>query len=193
MEVTQDSAREIERNTTDQRLSPLWFSLHRFHITASNFGAVISRWPDTPPDSLVLRIIQPRNIITTAIKHEIESEQAAIKEYTVYQHSNGHPNLFVSPSGFHIHPAYPYLGASPDGSVYDPSDSQQPFSFLEVKCPYSVRHMSPIEACSTPSFFCELDHLTSQPKLKQNHPSLHKCKGKWHLVNTCGVILWCIH
>ena len=74
LEVTQESAREIERNTREQRMCPLWFSLRRFRITASNFGAVLSRQPDTPPDSLVLRIIQPRNFTTAAIKHGIDNE-----------------------------------------------------------------------------------------------------------------------
>ena len=41
--------------------------------------------------------------------------------------------------------------------VYDPSESQQPFGFLEVKCPHTVGHLSPTEACSTPEIFCELD------------------------------------
>lgn len=45
------------------------FSVHHFRITASNFGAVLSRRPSTPPDSLVLRIIWPRNIMMPAIKH----------------------------------------------------------------------------------------------------------------------------
>ena len=32
---------------------------------------------------------------------------------------------------------YPFLGATPDGTVYDPSNLAHPFGFLEVKCPYS--------------------------------------------------------
>ena len=187
LEVTQESAREIERNTRDQRRSPLWFSLHRFRITASNFGAVLSRRPDTPPDSLVLRMIQPRNFTTPAITYGVGNEQVAIKEYTAYQHDHGHPNLFVTQSGFYIHPSYPYLGASPDGSLYDPSEIQQPFGFLEVKCPYSVRQMSPTEACSTPGFFCELDSSTGQPKLKESHPYFAQVQGQMGL----GERLWC--
>ena len=187
LEVTQESAREIERNTREQRMCPLWFSLRRFRITASNFGAVLSRQPDTPPDSLVLCIIQPRNFTTAAIKHGIDNEQVAIREYTAHQHSHGHPNLFLSPSGFYVHPYYPYLGASPDGAVYDPSSSQQPFGFLEVKCPYSIRQMSPVEACSAPGFFCTLDRLTCQPKLKENHAYFAQVQGQMGL----GEHLWC--
>jgi len=45
---------------------------------------------------------------------------------------------------FHISQSHPYLGASPDGAVYDPSNLEQPFA----------RNMSAVEACSLPGFFC---------------------------------------
>lgn len=45
LELTCDEAREIERNTRDQRNSPLWFSVRRHRITASFFGSVLSRKP----------------------------------------------------------------------------------------------------------------------------------------------------
>ena len=57
--VSEVRAREIERSTRAQRMSPLWFDMRRYRITASVFGAVFSRRPDTPPDKLVMRIIQP--------------------------------------------------------------------------------------------------------------------------------------
>lgn len=37
----------------------------------------------------------------------------------------------VLPAGFVIHPEAPHLGASPDGRVYDPSESP-PFGLVEV-------------------------------------------------------------
>jgi len=44
---------------------------------------------------------------------------------------------------------HPFLGATPDGTVYDPSNSEQPFEFIEVKCPYTHSEWSPLEACSS--------------------------------------------
>jgi hypothetical protein len=38
------------------------------------------------------------------------------------------------PCGFVIHPDTPWLGASPDGLVYDPSEPC-PFGLIEMKCP----------------------------------------------------------
>ena len=61
IEVSNSKAREIERVTREQYQSDLWFSVRRYCITASLFGHVISRRPDTPPDNLVLRIIQAKS------------------------------------------------------------------------------------------------------------------------------------
>ena len=41
-----------------------------------------------------------------------------------------------------------FLDASHDGAVYDPSNRQEPFGYLEVKCRYTCRNVTPIEACS---------------------------------------------
>jgi len=65
--------------------------------------------------------------------------------------------LLVSPSGFIINATYSFLGTSPDGCVYDPSDKQQPFGFLEVKCPHASKDCTVEEVCRTTGFYCDLD------------------------------------
>lgn len=81
LEVSPEKAREIEHNTRQQSSSQLWFDVHRFRITASLFGQVLSRWVDTPPDNLVLRIIQPKKFSTPATRYGIENERAALEKY----------------------------------------------------------------------------------------------------------------
>ena len=187
LEVSPERVREIERDTREQRISPLWFSVRRYRITASMFGAVLSRRLDTPPDSLVLRFIQPKSFSTTATRYGIDSEQDAVKAYTTYMHCHSHPELVVSPSGFLIDTAHSFLGASPDGAVYDPSNVQQPFGFLEVKCPYSVRELSPIEACAAAGFFSEVDTTTGVLKLKEKHQYYAQVQGQMGV----GQRPWC--
>ena len=71
--------------------------------------------------------------------HVVQHEKSAISAYLDYQKQNGHPDIEVFQSGFIIiNPLYPFLGASPDGSMYDVSDKDNPFGFIEVKCPYSA-------------------------------------------------------
>lgn len=141
-----------------------------------------------------------KNFTTAATKYGSENEEVAVLSYTAYQHCNGHSELVVSASGFHIHPTYSFLGASPDGSVHDPSDLQQPFGFLEVKCPYSVKGLSPSEACATKGFCCELDETTGQPKLNERDPYFAQVQGQMALVKCpqCNFVVYtmkgpCVH
>lgn len=55
-------------------------------------------------------------------------ETGAIKDYMSMK------NLNVSKCGLVIHPDAPWLGASPDGLVYDPLERPS-FGLVEVKCP----------------------------------------------------------
>ena len=84
-----------------------------------------------------------------------------------YQNQNGHPGLFVAPSGFFIHPNYTFLGASPDGSVYDPSSPAEPYGFLEIKCSFKYQDLNPREAAQKPDFWCTL--VDNEIKLKESH------------------------
>ena len=184
LEVTAERAREIERNT---RESPLWFSVRRYRITASLFGSVLSRRPETLPDSLVLRIIQPKNLSTPATSYGLEKESTAIKDYVSYQQCHGHVGLVVAASGVIINPSYCFLGASPDGAVYDPVSLDKPFGFLEVKCPYSTRSSTPIEACGTSGFFCTVDAASGQLKLTESHQYYAQIQGQMAI----GERPWC--
>jgi len=49
--------------------------------------------------------------------------------------------VIVLSSGVHISATYPYLGASPDGAVYDPINIHERFGFLEVKVSLSSKRL----------------------------------------------------
>ena len=187
LEVSPEKAREIELNTCQQRLCSLWFSMWQYRITSSMFGSVLSRRINTPPDSLVPRIIQPQNFSTPATKFGIENKKIALEQYVAYQHSHGQLQLVVSPSGFLINSSYPYLGASQDGAVYNPSNTEEPFGFLKIKCPYTNRAHTPAETCSTPAFCCEVDSATGKLWLKENHPYYAQFQGQMSI----GKRPWC--
>ena len=111
MAVTEDKIREIKLNTRQQRHTP----------------RIFSRKPTTPPDKLVLSLIQRKSVITPAIMHGIETEQTAITEYMKHQQTHGHSDLICSPCGFHISQTHPSLAASPDETIYAPQRLEQPF------------------------------------------------------------------
>ena len=97
--ISEAKAREIEQGTRDQRLSLLWFSVRRYRITTSNFGRVLSLKRETPPDNLVMHILQPRHFTTLATQYGIDNEQLALEKYISHQNTHGHPDLTVSTSG----------------------------------------------------------------------------------------------
>lgn len=184
--VDANEAREIERKTREQRMSTAWFTVRQYRLTASRFGDVISRKQSTPPDKLVLNILQPTYFTSVAMKYGIDNEKHALEAYVTWQHNHGHPDLIVSPSGFIINPLYSFLGASPDGAVHDPSHADAPFGFVEIKCPYSVRDLTPVEATHTPGFCCVKNDL-GDLELKEKHSYFAQIQGQMAI----GERPWC--
>ena len=62
------------------------------------FGRVVSLKRETPPDSLVMHILQPKHFSTLATQYGIDNEQLALEKYVSHQNTHGHPDLTVSAS-----------------------------------------------------------------------------------------------
>lgn len=102
------------------------------------------------------------------MKYGIDHEKVALEAYVAFQQQNGHPDLLVSPSGFIVKPKYCFLGASLDGTVYNPSSTNEPLGFVEMKCPCAMRNVSPNEAAHTAGF-CSIVNSSGNIQLKENH------------------------
>ena len=89
----------------------------------------------------------------------------------------------MSAPGFIIHTAHSFLGVSPDGAVYDPSNQTQPFGFIEVKCRtlsetfHQLKHVLP-QAFAVP---------LTQLRLNENHQYYAQVQGQMAL----GERPWC--
>lgn len=184
--VSEEMAREIELTTRRQRNTLTWFDARRFRLTASKFGEVRRLKPTTPPDNLVLRVIQSPSFKSAATEWGIRNEDTAIKVYADTQRQSGHDELVVCPSGFIIDTKHAFLGATPDGAVYDPL-SDNPYGFLEVKCPYSLKDKTPQQACSSPGFCCTLDGDQQSLHLRENHLYYSQVQGQMAI----GHRPWC--
>ena len=68
LELPPEKTREIEQNTRNQHNSPLWFSVHRYRLTASYFGTIYCRKNDTPPQALVLQILGTKQVTAPALE-----------------------------------------------------------------------------------------------------------------------------
>ena len=183
--LTPQQIDELERATRDQRLSPAWFSARRHRLTASKFGEILHRRNTTSPDKLVERILHPKSFKSVQTDWGIEHESVALQKYVEFQHSTGDPNLSVCPSGFIVCSDYPFLGASPDGAVFSPA-LPDPHGYLEIKCPYNQRNMTPLDACTSAEFCCELGE-DGQMKLRRSHHYYAQVQGQMAI----GKRNWC--
>ena len=168
--------REVERLTQDQRHSPTWFAVRRYRLTASIFGEIYSRKDDTPPDALVCRILEPKQFSSPATRWGQDQEKNAVAAYKEYHQNSGHAELTVCPVGFYISMSHPFLGASPDGGVYDPTITREPYGYLEVKCPYTHRDKTPLQGCSDPKFCCT--EINGVITLKRSHHYYCQIQGQ---------------
>ena len=175
--VTMEQARKLEFETRSQRHSPEWFAARHYRIMASNFGQIYRRKPSTAPEALVSTILDQKQITSYAIRWGIESESKALEAYVKHQHRTGHSELTVCSVGFHVSISHPFLGATPDGGVYDPFDASEPYGFEEVKCPFKHRDIRPQDACNDPNFCCEL--TSGECRLKNSILTIAKSKAKW--------------
>lgn len=190
LKLPAERVRDIEHNTREQYKSSLWFTVRQYRITASRFGDILHRKPTTPPDALVSSILRPRSFSSAATDWGKQKESLAVQEYLSYKHQQGF-DLTVGPCGFLISETHPFLGATPDGTVYDPSDTEHPFGFIEVKCPYMQRDRTPLEACASPGFCCtaEVPHPNHSPvlQLRRNHSYFAQVQGQMAV----GGRMWC--
>ena len=177
--LTQDRIREVERSTREQSRSSLWFSVRRYRLTASMFGRILHRRPNTPPDALVKELLSVKCVSSQALEWGKLNEMQAIEEYRQKQRASGN-DITVYKAGFHICEKYPFLGASPDGCVHDPN-SEYKFGLLEVKCPFKYRFKT-IRDAATNSDFClaQVEKANGQHcmELKTSHAYYAQVQGQ---------------
>ena len=176
--LTPEKTREIERETTDQSQSSLWYSGRRYQLTASSFWKVFQRLLSTLPDSLVKQLLHLQHFSTEATEWGKQHESTALKVYVEHHTGLGHDGLRAVRAGFVVCEEYPFFGASPDVYVNDPHCIHQ-FSVAEIKCPYKYRDLSPENTAST-SDFCNVVNMQAGRKvlqLKWSHQYYSQIQG----------------
>ena len=167
-------------NTKDQAKSQLWYSARRYRLTASSFGRIFQMLPTTPPHSLVKHLLHPKEFSTKATEWGKENEPVALQKYGGHQLQAGHTDLVTFRAGFVVCEEHPFIGASPDAYVFDPSSINQ-FGLAEIKCPYKYRDLTPIDASKHSDFCCMLaiqSDRMSIVELKHTHPYYAQIQGQ---------------
>ena len=82
-----------------------------------------------PSESFMKSIFEPK---VSSIQHGKHNEVIVRSLYARKTQKQLHKKGTVYDCGLVVNPSHPYLGASPDGRVFDPS-STSPFGILEIK------------------------------------------------------------
>ena len=112
-------------------------------------------------DSLCASLYENRIIRTEAISHGRIYERKALLEFEKKEKRK------VERCGLFVDPAYPYLGASPDGLT----DNGK--SLVEVKCPFSARDS--MICPETVPYLCKENNKIS---LRKNHNYFFQVQGQ---------------
>ncbi|KAK7907110.1 hypothetical protein WMY93_015722 [Mugilogobius chulae] len=139
--VSPQEKEAIERATVGQAENALWMAYRKKRLTASNFGFVLAAVKrKSYPPSLFKTLLGQYNLKQGAHACDwgIVHEQKAKKEYMMRTGVTiQEKGVFLSDSGL--------LGGSPDGMVSDDC-------IIEVKCPYSARKKTIIQAAEAKDF-----------------------------------------
>jgi len=152
LQVTEQSAKMIEKETRRQARDSKWFEHREWRIGASRQGDVCHSTGRRDMRKLCRNIFSPPQLHTAAVLHGQAYEEDAIKKFAK------ETSLSVEKCGLFVSVKYPYLAATPDGLVGNSH-------VLEIKCPYSGRDQL-IEPGKCFPFLCYNDGRLS---LKKNH------------------------
>ena len=89
--------------------------------------------------------------------------------------------MTILDSGVVISQHMPWLAASPDRKVI----ADRGYGLVEIKCPYTLRNLTPEDACKEPTFYCYL--INGNPQLQRNHIYYYQIQGQ---LGICG-LKWC--
>ncbi|XP_063386965.1 uncharacterized protein LOC134672945 isoform X1 [Cydia fagiglandana] len=176
---TSEEREQIQQNTVLQAESGEWLELRRTLLTASNFGKVINRRPNTNCANFVKDLLYKVNIDhVPSIKHGKENETMALKQLEK-EH-----NLSIRPCGLHIDAELPFLGATPDGLCGDDM-------IIEIKCPITAHRMGIDEAikCKKVTFW---KRTKKGEEVNKKHPWFYQIQGQLHITgrSKCLFAVW---
>ena len=170
LQVSPELSSKIEEESRQQSKCPAWIQLRRPRLTASRFRDACSSRASAEQQSAAVNMLRGSTIQTAAMKWGLLMEPEVLANYAEIVQCN------VLPAGFVIHPDAPHLGASPDGRVYDPSESP-PFGLVEVKS----------STKNDPSQVAHLKVQGGHASLRRNHKYYWQVQGQLAITG----VAWC--
>ncbi|KAK3105286.1 hypothetical protein FSP39_021680 [Pinctada imbricata] len=165
LQLNKENAIEIEEATREQNACERWHAERKKRLTASKFYELMKRKKIT--EKYITSVLKPSTFTSAPTSYGIANESKAKKLYVERQGNHVHD------SGLCINPAFPFLGASPDGKVCDKGVC----GILEVKCPYQARDMTIQQAIESIPRFC-LCMIGDSVKLEETHAYYYQIQGQ---------------
>ncbi len=132
--MTSEERSRIQQETKDQAGSNiLWIMERRKRLTVSVAGSIVKMRTITKRGKKVENLLYSKFRGNTATHYGQVLEVRAKEEYQTYKNQHGHPGLKVDCCGLFVSLDNPWLAATPDGLVTDPSNTTDPLGLLEVK------------------------------------------------------------
>ena len=164
-----ETAHKIEVATKEQSSCAEWHQLRRSRITSIKFREVCHTRAHSSAENLARRLLRPTHQ-TADMRRGLDLEPTAIEEYCRVREVNHYQ------CGFLIHPDAPWMGASPDGIVFDPN-GEPVFGLVEIKCPNVASYVDCPYIMSS----------GGNHKLRKTHPYFWQVQGQM-LISGCH---WC--
>lgn len=173
---------EMEKTTRLQSKSNDWFKARQQRLTASNFGQIINR-KSCPTEKMLSRLFSKQTFSAPSLTYGKNNENKGKSKYL-----SQFPDRHIHECGFVVNNEFPFLGATPDGKLCDNGT----VGILEIKCPYSARDKTIIEACSQISdFYLERNEETIS--LKTSHSYYAQVQGQLMVTGCafCDFVVFC--
>ena len=170
VKVTKEEAKDIAQDTVNQGQSDLWRKERKKRLTASMVGSIAKMRDTTKKSNKVKQLLYTTFNGNKATRYGIEMEEVTRNDYVSHQHTNGHPGLKTESVGLVVSTEKPWIAASPDDRVYDPT-AVPPFGLAEYKNPYSQKTKTLKEACQSKTFFLQMENKNGKTifSLKRRH------------------------
>ncbi|XP_034056443.1 uncharacterized protein LOC117535898 isoform X2 [Gymnodraco acuticeps] len=164
LSVDLEMSHKIEEATREQSSSSEWHLLRKPRVTASRFREICH--------------VRGERALLTLLQSEYSKVQGRNEKRCRDGAHSRLANVNYSPCGLVIHPSTPWLGASPDGVVFDPTEYPQ-FGLVEFKCPNVPNYVD----CKYVQMEC------GSPKLKKSHAYYWQVQVNFLYLGCSGVIL----
>ena len=182
IDMSEESAQLVEKETRLQHNSKLWFKYRAGRITASKMKSVCHTDASNPSQSLVKSVCYPEAFCFTS-KQTVWgcTHEKLAKDLYVKEMKQKHFDFQVVNSGFVINPAWPYIGATPDGIVSCTCCGR---GVLEIKCPYCHKGEDIEYAAAQDKKFCLRPSSDGPLHLHKAHAYFYQVQSQLFV---CGV------